>query len=461
MKLHTKKIAYCFLVSSERRDFYLLIPIIYFLENYLNYTVSFEFVWDADKIRRRPPHLVLLPNTRGNSLYYEIGKYCEDNQIPLFAHDSEGNFSTAIPYDFWAYNLSKRPLTLPVMTWNARVKDFLMERYALPRENIVVTGAPGFDKYQYLKKKDRALFLQKYGQTDKRKIIGYAGWAFGKLENKELNDLLSNINKSGDSGKQWLEAQRDAVEDALKKAIEHFPDYLFVLKKHPRENFESDLRDSRNEMNRLTNYPNVLYLKESEEIQDLIEVSDLWVAFESTSIMEAWLSEKPTVLINPDVHFTRSELYKGSAIVYDAEAFLNVLSQFDAGDLSYFNQAELLAVRNAILSNSIGFTDGLNHLRAINCSLDVFSKPDSNLVKPSFNWTFFKRSILLNIGRFFFIESIFKRLPKFKKTVWLFKNRSLLEINQLKPAIYKDLDQFYVKQDLPTKIQSDEIWKEI
>jgi hypothetical protein len=67
----------------------------------------------------------------------------------------------------------------------------------------------------------------------------------------------------------------------------------------------------------------------------------------------------------------------------------------------------------------------------------------------------------LNIGRFFFIESIFKRLPKFKKTVWLFKNRSLLEINQLKPAIYKDLDQFYVKQDLPTKIQSGEIWKEI
>jgi hypothetical protein len=213
-------------------------------------------------------------------------------------------------------------------------------------------------------------------------------------------------------------------------------------------------------MNRLTNYPNVLYLKESEEIQDLIEVSDLWVAFESTSIMEAWLSDKPTVLINPDVNFTRSELYKGSAIVQDDAAFLNVLSQFDGGNLSYFNQAELLAERNAILSNSIGYTDGLNHLRAINCSLDVF-KHDSNQVKPSFNWTFFKRSILLNIGRFFFIEAIFKRLPKFKKTVWLFKNRSLLEINELKPAIYKDLDQFYAKRDLPTKIQSGDIWKEI
>jgi len=427
----------------------------------MNYEVSFEFVWDAHKIRKNPPHLVLLPNTRGNSLYYEIGKYCEENQIPLFAHDSEGNFSTSIPYDFWAYNLSRRPLTLPVMTWNARVKDFLIERYALAQEDIIVTGAPGFDKYKYLKKKDRALFLQKYGHANKRKIIGYAGWAFGKLENKELNDLLTNINKSGESGRRWLELQRDAVEEALQKAIETFPDYLFVLKKHPRENFESDLRDSRNEMNRLTNYPNVLYLKESEEIQDLIEVSDLWVAFESTSIMEAWLSDKPTVLINPDVNFTRSELYKGSAIVTNATEFLEVLNQFDAGDLSYFNQVQLRAERNAILSNSIGNTDGLNHLRAIKCSLDVIRQRNSNLVKPHFNWTFFKRSVLLNIGRYFFIESIFKRLPKFKKTVWLFKNRSLFEINELKPSIYKDLDQFYLKRDLPTKIQSGEIWKEI
>ena len=65
----------------------------------------------------------------------------------------------------------------------------------------------------------------------KRKIIGYAGWAFGKLENKELQDLLSNINKADEEGKKWLETQRDAVESALRAAIEQYPDYLFVLKK--------------------------------------------------------------------------------------------------------------------------------------------------------------------------------------------------------------------------------------
>ena len=149
-----KKRAYCFLVSNEPRDFYLLLPVIYFLEKNLHYEVTFEFVWDADKIRRKIPQLVLLPNTRGHALYYEIGNYCMQNQIPLFAHDSEGNFNTAIPYDFWAFNRNKAPLTLPVMTWNSRVKDFLKANYRLPEEDIVVTGAPGFDKYQYLKKKD-------------------------------------------------------------------------------------------------------------------------------------------------------------------------------------------------------------------------------------------------------------------------------------------------------------------
>lgn len=461
MKLRPKRRAFCFLVSNEPRDFYLLLPVIYFLENFLDYAVSFEFVWDADKIRRKRPELVLLPNTRGHALYYEIGNYCLQNQIPLFAHDSEGNFNTEIPYDYWAFNQNKAPLTLPIMTWNARVKKFLQSNYQLTEDQIVVTGAPGFDKYQYLQKKDKTAFLTKYGQQDKRKIIGYAGWAFGKLENKELQDLLSNINKAGEEGKKWLETQRDAVESALRAAIEQYPDYLFVLKKHPRENFESDLRDSRNEMNRLVSYPNVLYLKDEEEIQDLIEISDLWLAFESTSIMEAWLLAKPTLLINPDIHFTRAELYKGSAIVESSTALLEVFKQFEEGNLDYFEQEHLLAARQQILSNSIGYTDGFNHLRAINCMRQKLEKSSPLDKKLPINFTFLKRTLLLHLGKFFFVEGLFSRLPKFKKTVWLFKNRQLKEVNALKKEIYPALASFYDKHNLKKRIQSGQIWDEL
>ncbi|MFM7006878.1 MAG: BFO_1060 family glycosyltransferase [Flavobacteriales bacterium] len=461
MKSQPNRRAFCFLVSNEPRDFYLLLPIIYFLETYLNFEVTFEFVWDADKIRRKRPELVLLPNTRGHALYYEIGNYCLQNQIPLFAHDSEGNFNTEIPYDYWAFNQNKAPLTLPIMTWNSRVKNFLIARYQLPEDQIVITGAPGFDKYQYLEKKDKAAFLTKYGHKDKRKIIGYAGWAFGKLENKELHDLLSNINKCGAEGEKWLEQQRDAVESALRAAIEKYPDFLFVLKKHPRENFESDLRDSRNEMNRLVNYPNVLYLKDEEEIQDLIEVSDLWLAFESTSIMEAWLLAKPTLLINPDIHFTRADLYKGTAIVANSAALLEVLQQFADGDLSYFEQEQHIAERQKILANAIGFTDGLNHLRALSHVRHKLEIEQTSSKRLPLHFAFFKRALLLHLGKFFFIESLFSRLPKFKKTVWLFKNRQLSEVKTLKNEIYPALDHFYSQHQLKNRILSGQIWEEL
>jgi surface carbohydrate biosynthesis protein len=456
-----KKRAYCFLVSNEPRDFYLLLPIIYFLERYLNFEVSFEFAWDADKIRRDSPELVLVPNTRGHALYYEIGLYCQKNNIALFCHDSEGNFNTDIPYDFWAFNLNKAPLTTPILTWNQRVKTFLMSRYGLSDQQIIVTGAPGFDKYQFLKKKDKDAFLAKYQHQDKRKIIGYAGWAFGKLENKEVNDLLSNINKSGQAGMVWLSEQRDAVENALKAAIETYPDYLFVLKKHPRENFESDLRDSRNEMNRLIAYPNVLYIKDAEEIQDLIEVSDLWLAFESTSIMEAWLLNKPTLLINPDIHFTRAELYKGSAIVENTEEFLAVLAQFDAEELAYFNQAHLLKERNAILTNAIGHADGLNHLRAIRTVMSQLNQIQVRNSKLPIQRKFLWRAFLLHFGKHFFLEKLFRQLPKFKKTVWIFKNHELKEVKRLKSVLYPDLDDFYLQNKLNQRIHSGEIWKEL
>jgi len=457
----TKQRAYCFLVSNERRDFYLLLPIIYFLESHLNFTVSFEFVWDAHKISTQPPDLVILPNTRGHLVYYEIGNYCVENNIPLFNHDSEGNFNTTIPYDYWAFNQSKRPLTPVVMTWNERVKQFLMDRYQLNPNSITVTGAPGFDKYQYLPRKNKQAFLEKYGHTDKTKIIGYAGWAFGKLENKEINDILSNINKPGEAGKQWLIAQRDAVEDALKSAIERFPNFLFVLKKHPRENFESDLRDSRNEMNQLTHYPNVLYIKDEEEIQDLIELADLWTAFESTSIMEAWLVDTPTLLINPDPNFTRALLHTGSVSVKDSAGFLSLLEHVENDNFEAFHPLEVLQHRQEILSDAIGFADGLNHLRAVKAFLPFLNKHKKTTTNPVFNWTFFRRYVLLHVGKYFFHEALFKRLPKFKKTVWLYKNRTLHEINDLKPQLYHDLDAFYERKGLNKKIESGAIWQEL
>ncbi len=465
MKLQHKKQAQCYLVSNEGRDFYLLIGFIYYLERFQNYEVSLEFVWDAQKIRTGNPDLVLLPNSRGHHLYYEIAKYCYDNEIPLFIHDSEGNFNTEIIYDFWSYNLDKKTFCPKMFTWNQRVKNYLVSKYQLPKEEVCVTGAPGIDKYRYSSLEEHSELLAKYGKSHYKTVVGYAGWAFGKLQNKEINDLLHHLNYKGDreaEGIQWIENQRILVESYLRSAIEKYPDTLFILKKHPRENFESDNRDSLNEMNRLTKYENVLYLKDEENIQDLIQISDLWMAFESTSIMEAWLLNIPTLMINPDPDFTRSPIYKGSFLVKTDEELLAAIEQvLMLKNIAAVNPEHVVAERKRIIEDAFGFDDGLNHLRcAFYFNPYLISEPKIKK-NPKLKLKFLRYYLLLHIGKLFYIPWLFKRLPKFKKTVWIFENYKLSKVKALKKSVFKDLDEFYERNNLPERIRSGEIWSEL
>lgn len=442
MKSRIRK-GHCYLVSNESRDFYLLIAIIFYLEKFENFEISFEFIWNAHKIKIDKPELVILPNERGNHLYFEVAKYCKENNILVLSHDSEGNFNSEIDYDFWAYNLNHE-LSCPILfTWNDRIKKFLLNKYKIDEKRIHLSGAPGFDKYKYLKRINKSELLKKYNLKKYEHVVGYAGWAFGKLYNSELSDITSNLNMSIESGKKWLECQRDQVEACLESVIRKFPNILFILKKHPRENFESDYRDSRNEMNRLINFPNVLYLKDEEDIQDLIQISDLWMAFESTSIMEAWLMNVPTLMINPDSNFTRTDLYFGSSLVKNVQDILKVFDLFfNQNDSTFFNQKDVTEKRKNIIKNSIGFDDGFNHLRVIKFIKPFLSRVKSPL-KVELNWRFLKFYLLLHFGKYFYSKRIFENLPKLKKTIWIFENYNLKSIKSKKTKVFQDLDEFY------------------
>jgi surface carbohydrate biosynthesis protein len=438
-----KKRGFCFLVSNESRDYFLLLGIIYYLERFENFEISFEFIWDAYKIKKTKPSLVILPNERGNDLYYEVAQYCKENNILVISNDSEGNFNTQINYDFWGYNLQKDIVCPFIFTWNSRVKEFLIKKYKIEEKRLKLAGAPGFDKYKYLPKIEKNTILKKYNKQNFTKIVGYAGWAFGKLQNSELSDIISNLGREKKEGVKWLTEQRDLVEDCLKTVVEQYPDILFILKKHPRENFESDYKDSRNEMNQLRHYPNVLYLKDEEDIQNLIQISDLWMAFESTSIMEAWLMNIPTLMINPDRHFTRVDLYKGSAFVKNPKEILNVFQDFFThNDKSFCCKNEELAERASIIQNSIGFDDGFNHLRFVK-PLIPFIKETKSPVKIRTNQRFLRFYFLLHIGKHFYSKKLFERLPKLKKTIWIFENYKLQKVNRDKKIHFQNLNEFY------------------
>ena len=75
-------------------------------------------------------------------------------------------------------------------------------------------------------------------------------------------------------------------------------------------------------------FPNVLILKK-ESIVDCIAVSDFWITYESTTVIEAWLLGKQTCLLNPTgIDFPRANVYKGSPNYPDVPTLQAAIDSF-------------------------------------------------------------------------------------------------------------------------------------
>ncbi|MGC9345028.1 MAG: BFO_1060 family glycosyltransferase, partial [Bacteroidales bacterium] len=355
----------CFLDDDHGRDVEILIPLIYFAERELNCEVDFSFIWNIHDIYRKKPDLVLIANTIGSKLHHKVTRYAHDNGIKVFALISEGIFRTNGTFNYFGYNEDKVFYQEYICHWSERTKIFFDKELPELGERNVTTGAVGFDRYtiydfiskeEYLEKKE----LQKF-----KKVVGYAGWAFGKIYNAQGRQELKVINKDVNARVRWMEDQMYKVEAMLRAAVEANPDILFIMKRHPNEANPTITKENPNEMIGLRDYPNVLYITANENLHDLISVSDLWVGFETTTAIEAWLMGKQTVFINPDPDFNRTNIYKGNPVLRTPEEFLEVIDGFyKNGEVVHFKDEEYVKNREQIFKETIGFADGMNHLRA-------------------------------------------------------------------------------------------------
>ena len=65
------------------------------------------------------------------------------------------------------------------------------------------------------------------------------------------------------------------------------------------------------------------------------------------------------------------------------------------------------------------------------------------------------------IGRFFYIKYLFLKLPKFKKTVWMFENWRLSNLSKLKNNYKPYLDKFYKGKNIISRQKDDSLWKDL
>ena len=454
----------CFLDSDRGRDPEILIPLIYYIERFENCNVSYAVTWDIHEIFLKKPDVILIANTIGSANHFNISKYAYNSGIKVFALISEGNFRTNGTFNYWGYNTDKFYYQEKICLWSKRTYDFLTKEVPDEKEKMVLTGATGFDRYKIYKFNNKETFCKIHGIRYYDKIIGYAGWAFGKLFNDQGRNEIRFLHKDNPNRLKWMEEQMYLVEDILKETIINNPDILFILKRHPNEANQSITKKGMNEMMRLESFPNVLYFDKNVGINDILNVADIWTGFETTTTLEYWLLKKSaSILINPDPDFKRDRLYQGSLICRNAKDFqIRIDEYYENGEIKDFYAEELVVIRSQLIRETIGFDDGLNHLRTGFYFSEMLKLGlDKNKKYIKFKFKLYIKHLILKIGYLVYNEQIFSKIPKVNKHVWIFKLNKFKNIIFLKNEYKKYLDAFYEKNNFEQKIKSGETWKDL
>lgn len=412
--------------SSHGRDIDIVEPTLSYLELTQGYEVKRKWIfknpiWDILLFR---PDLVVVANGVGSFEHFFTVKFAALWGCKVVTFVSEGDYivnEASIGKFFWGWNKDFRTYENLNLQWSERCVN-LIRKYIpvadISYTRIAVSGATGFDKYQLLDFMNRESFKEKY-RIKYDRIIGIAGWGFDHFFGEYFDECIGNYGE--DYSKEEVTNFRDslyAVNQGYREMVEDNPDVLFVLKMHP---LLVDMQYS--EFQGLDEFKNVLFLKTEENIYDIIHVCDLWIAFESTTALEAWLLGKKTLLFNPlRSDFKRSVIAKGSMLIKDAKEMSRAIREFyETGSIDGFEKLE--DEREEIIKQVIGFADGKNFIRA---SEEIQKLIDSDIQgKRVYNMFIFKmigdacrralRDFVVQNKIFLYVPILSKRIKKYKQ----------------------------------------------
>ncbi len=439
------------------RDVELSLPVLYMAERYYGATVDFAFSYDTDAIRRNQPDLVFLPNTVGSNEYIAAAKYAFENGIKVFALMSEGDVRTDGTFNYWGLNTERILYQERLCIWSERVMEFFRKVEPQHSDKFVLTGHTGFDRYKVYEFPSKKEVLTP-SQLGFDAVVGYAGWGFGKLSYPQGRFEMLSFFKGDEAKMAQVEALRLTVESILRDAIESNPEILFILKQHPNESPPTGTAPVVNEIYALRNYPNVRYEGVDTPITTLINISDVWLSFESTTAVESWALNKPSILLYPDPTFSPNIRNKGLDVAQltasnatQLNAYLKEWTQ--KGHFVDFQTEEKRLKREEIIKNTVGFDDGMNHVRAgMELGNILKSLPSGIKTKPPIVPWFFLLWILIRLGRFFYQPEVYDIFQKTRKFKWVFEQYDLKNVHTLRKRYYSYLDAFHASNGIPENI---------
>jgi hypothetical protein len=441
------------------RDIGIVEPVLSYLELKFGYNIIRANISDnfCSIIEQYAPRIIITSNGIGTVSHYEMVKYASLKNIKVITFISEGDMVDIrenVEILFWGNNKDKVFYEYANLQWSEKNIGLILKHIPeASNYNIVCTGGTGFDRYKFLPLKSKTDFHKQYPQYNKyENIIGLAGFPFyfflsdlykkdGQWNNMHLDHKAAEI----------MGSQKEPLRIIYREIIKNNPDILFILKYHP-----SDIMKELSEFYELDQFENTLAIYKEETIDNVINISDLWIGFESTTCLEAWLLGKTTFICNPgNVSFIRSIISSGSPHYGSYGELNDAIHAYFAGKASE-GFTVLEKERQDAIKLVIGFGDGLNHKRAGDFIHSVIDKPfESRSKDDNFTKAMERKHKSIELRkklRKWLYKTPFILLPRVKKEY----QKDLQKENEFKPlereafaALYKySLTQFYRKKGI-------------
>lgn len=431
---------------GDGRDPNIVEPVLLYLESE-GFTVSRGCIFDYQEIIKKvKPRAIVISNTIGDKINFDMIKYANSLGIYTISLISEGDYpdnSQALNF-IWGWNKKKHYIEDLHLEWSTKNINLIKKYAKVDTKKIFVSGATGFDRYKLLNFESKDEFLKKNGLEKFKKVIGYAGWGFDLMDPEGI--YYSNYNDMIDSNyndihlKEYTDS-RQKINEILKKLIKNNPDTLFILKHHPGE-----VEEARTEFYGIESQENVYNIKGSQMgVSDVINICDLWMAFESTTCLEAWLLGKESMLLRPlELTYPESMISRGSLKFCDYEEIQNILNHL--GDNSILHDEDILRVRKQIIKNLIEYDDGLNHVRAGEYVRQFLELNKEKKKKIDSAYIYSKSMYFMD--KIFYLP-IIKRIPGIRKYVnYMNKLRQgyVLEERMVLSERYKEAQSLFYKE---------------
>ncbi len=310
-------------------------------ENRRDYRQECRVIFDEID-RRFHPDLILTPADTF-AFIREFIAVGHENNISTVVYDKEGTLS---PYGFRAVADWKKRfaphISDHVLVWSERQREFY-KSIGVAHEDIAIVGQARSDLFFTEHKKDIDRYFLK-----EQPLIGIFTYHDTAYVPREL----------ASEGVSWREQKINTLDDMLAAARKH-PEFNFLVKAHPQQLDTKDLQ-KRYELE------NLKVVGGAAIANELVQRSELIVAFQTTAVTEAMFMNKRVIYTAWDANCARlqDELVpfhaaKGIVIAESRKQFREVCDRFFAGDVSDFEfSPEELAARDEFVNASLYKPDG-------------------------------------------------------------------------------------------------------